>query len=313
MVPSPVRQRSSVDQPVVGRFAPSPTGELHLGNLRTAVAAWLLARHNDGRFLLRIDDLDQAAARREIELRQLADLAALGIEWDEEPSRQSDHDELYRDARRQLETAGLVYPCYCSRREIREAQSAPHVATRYPGTCRRLTATQRSEREQTRPAALRFRSSGTLVSFVDEIAGQYEEVTDDVVIWRNGGGAAYNLAVVIDDDRAGVTQVARGDDLLSSTPAQIELCRALGIPAPTYAHVPLVFGPTGERLAKRDGAVSLTELGADGMTPERVLAWIGSSMNLCTMDEDVTLRELLQRGTPTWRTWYPLGGGSPDG
>jgi glutamyl-tRNA synthetase len=247
-----------------GRFAPSPTGPLHLGNLRTALVAWLFARSSGGRFLLRMEDLDPATSRRDHEARQLADVAALGLDWDGEVVRQSDRFDVYGAAIERLVAAGLTYPCYCTRREIREAAQAPHDGLApdgaYPGTCRDLTPAERRRREEGgRRPALRLRAQVATVAFVDRIAGTYEALVDDVVLRRNDGVPAYNLAVVVDDAAQGVEEVVRGDDLLPSTPRQIHLAGLLGLPVPSHAHVPLVLGPTGERLAKRDGAVTLAE------------------------------------------------------
>jgi glutamyl-tRNA synthetase len=247
---------------MTGRFAPSPTGDLHLGNLRTALLAWLFARRGGGRFLMRVEDLDTGRVRPGIEERQLADLAAIGIDWDGPVVRQSERLELYEAALRRLDT----YPCYCTRAEIREAASAPHGPVgAYPGTCRELTADERAEREATgRPPALRVRADGTV---------------DDFVVRRGDGAYAYNLAVVVDDAEMGIDQVVRGDDLLDSTPRQVWLGRALGLPVPEYVHVPLVLGPDGERLAKRHGAVTLREL--DAAAARR---WILSSLDLPDID-----------------------------
>lgn len=249
-----------------GRFAPSPTGDLHVGNLRTALAAWLLARSSGRRFVVRMEDLDRVTSSREWERRQLDDLAAIGVDWDGEVVRQSDRFELHGAAIDELTAAGLTYPCFCTRREIAEAAAAPHGEVgRYPGTCRDLDSTARARRAaEGRPPALRLRSDGEAVRFVDLVAGPTEGRVDDVVLRRNDGVPAYQLAVVVDDAAQGVDQVVRGDDLLPSTPSQIHLLRLLGHPVPTYAHVPLVVGPDGERLAKRHGAITLEQLGGDG-------------------------------------------------
>lgn len=292
-----------------GRFAPGPTGALHLGNLRTALVAWLFARHAEIRFILRIDDVDRVASRTEIEARQIADLRALGVSWDGPIRHQSTRTEAYRAALDGLNALGVTYPCFCTRREIREASSAPHEPRIYPGTCRNLTSAQRSERSRGRATAIRFRADpDELITFDDEIAGQREGVADDVVLWRNDGYAAYNLATVVDDIDGGITQVVRGDDLLHVTPTQIALIRALGGREPAFAHVPLVVAPTGDRLAKRDGAVSLTDLARVGIDAGAVVAWIGSSLGLCGPGDTPTSSDLLQRFDPTvieWTTWQP--------
>ena len=268
-----------------GRFAPSPTGQLHLGNLRTALVAWLAARSADGGFLVRMEDLDPVTASHEHAAQQLADLAALGIDHDGEVVFQSERFEWYRAAIARLAADGLVYRCYCTRREIREAASAPHGEAladgAYPGTCRELSAARQAQFEREgRRSALRLRTHGERYLVDDRIAGTYEGVVDDVVLERNDGVPAYNLAVVVDDHLQAVTQVVRGDDLLSSTPRQMHLQRLLGYQHPEYAHVPLVLGPDGSRLAKRHGAVTLADLAARGIGPAEVLAQLAASLGL---------------------------------
>jgi glutamyl-tRNA synthetase len=285
---------------VRGRFAPSPTGELHLGNLRTALVAWLSALHGGGDVVVRMEDLDPATSSRDHAARQLADLAALGLHPAGEVVFQSERFELYREAIARLDALGLVYRCYCTRREIREAAAAPHgdhlPDGAYPGTCRTLSAARQAELvREGRRSALRLRTEGDRVVVVDRIAGRYAGVVDDVVLQRNDGVPAYNLAVVVDDDLQGVTEVVRGDDLLSSTPRQIHLQHLLGLGTPTYAHVPLVVGPDGARLAKRHGGVTCAELAAHGVAPGQVLALLGASLGLCAPDERVELADLVAR------------------
>lgn len=251
-----------------GRFAPSPTGPLHLGSLRTAMLAWLFARSEGSRFLLRIEDLDAAAAREEHVRSHQLDLAAIGVDWDEAPVRQSQRLSLYRDAIGTLDGAGLLYRCWCTRREIQEAVAAPHESLpegAYPGTCLELSARQVREREESdRPAALRVRAEHASAVGVDRLRGRVEGLVDDFVVQRNDGAPAYNLAVVVDDHAQSVQEVVRGDDLLDSTPRQVWLARMLGVEPPSYAHVPLVLGADGVRLAKRHGAVTLSDLQAAG-------------------------------------------------
>ena len=272
---------------LTGRWAPSPTGDLHIGNLRTALLAWLFARSRGGRFLWRFEDLDNAV-RPEYYRRQLADVAAMGMDWDGEPIRQSDRTELYQEALQTLRATGLVYPCFCSRREIRDAVSAPHEYLpqgAYPGTCRDLTTAQVAKRsESRRPAALRLRVSDVEVTIVDELLGSHTGYVDDVVLQRGDGTPAYNLVVVVDDADQGVTQVVRADDLLASTPRQIHIARLLGVEPPDYAHVPLVLNSDGQRLAKRDGAVTLGDRIQLGESPIDVLNAILSSLNLGSLD-----------------------------
>ncbi|MEY2462911.1 MAG: glutamyl-tRNA synthetase [Acidimicrobiaceae bacterium] len=285
-----------------GRFAPSPTGALHLGNLRTAMVAWLFARSSGGRFVVRMEDLDATVSRPEHERGQLADLTSLGLDWDGDVVRQSERLTLYEAAIAQLVDGGLTYPCYCTRREIREAASAPHGEAPegdYPGTCRGLTATERTTREHAgRPPALRLRSGGETVTIIDRLAGTVTAVVDDVVIRRNDGTPAYNLAVVVDDAAQGIEQVVRADDLLSSTPRQVHLARLLGLPVPEHAHVPLVLGPDGSRLAKRHGAVTLADRGERGEDPAAVRSKLAVSLGLASPGEPVTMRELLGRFDP---------------
>jgi len=273
-----------------GRFAPSPSGALHLGNLRTALLAWLFARKAGARFLVRVEDLDPGRSRREHEQRQLHDLAAIGLDWDGPVVRQSERRERHREALAQLEAAGRVYPCWCTRAEVREAASAAHGPLpegAYPGTCRRLTAAQRAEREASgRRPALRLDAGAERIAFEDRIHGRVEAVVDDLVLWRNDDTPAYNLAVVVDDGDQEIGEVVRGDDLLETTPRQLLVQRLLGLPHPSYAHVPLVLGPDGRRLAKRHGAVTLADLEEQrGWTPADARAWIARSLGLARDDE----------------------------
>ncbi len=298
----------------VGRFAPSPTGELHLGNLRTALVAWVSARAAGGRFVVRMEDLDRVTSRREHERSQLDDLAALGLDWDGEVVRQSERFERYEAAIADLTARGLTYPCYCTRREIREAARAPHGLQpdgSYPGTCRQLSAAERARREALgRRPALRLRSGDVTVAVQDRLTGEHVGVVDDVVLRRNDGVPAYNLAVVVDDAAQGITEVIRGDDLLSSTPRQVYLQRLLGLPTPAYLHVPLVLGLDGERLAKRHGAVTLRALAAAGLGADQVRSLLAASLGWCEPGEPVSAAELVARFDPTrlprepWR-WSP--------
>lgn len=271
------------------RFAPSPTGALHLGNLRTALVSWLVARAGGGDWIVRMEDLDLHTSSPVHAAGQLADLAALGMVPDGEVVRQSDRFHLHRDAIEQLRALGRVYECYCTRREIREATRAPHgEESPYPGTCRHLTAAQRdAHRAAGRRPALRLRAEGESFVWHDLVAGPTEGVADDVVLQRNDGVPAYNLAVVVDDALQGVTHVVRGDDLLTSTPRQRLLQQLLGLPEPVYAHVPLVLAPTGERLAKRHGAVTLADLADRGIDATTVLRRLVASLGLA-VDGDIT-------------------------
>jgi len=287
-----------------GRFAPSPTGPLHLGNLRTATIAWLSARAAGRGFLVRMEDLDVRQANPAVAAGQLADLAALGLDWDGSVVRQSERFARYDEAIARLAAQDLVYECFCTRREIaleiESSASAPHAPPgAYPGTCRDLTGREREQRRAAgRPPALRLRTDGRSIAFVDAVHGAWSGAVDDVVLRRNDGVPAYNLAVVVDDARQGVTEVVRGDDLLPSTPRQILLQRLLGYPQPEYVHVPLVVGDDGERLAKRHGAVTLGDLSTAGIAPSQVMAWIARSLGLATRNEmaqGLATSELLSR------------------
>jgi glutamyl-tRNA synthetase len=250
---------------------------LHLGNLRTAVLAWLFARSAGSRFLMRMEDLDAGRVRAGLAPQQLEDLAALGIDWDGPVVAQSDRRALYAAALARLRDERLLYECYCTRAEIREAASAAHgplPERAYPGTCLRLSAAElAAKRASGRPPALRVRAGGARVGFEDRLLGPVSGVVDDFVVRRGDGAFAYNLAVVVDDADQGVEEVVRGSDLADSTPRQLWLARALGLPELSYAHVPLVLGPDGARLAKRHGDVTLREV-----PPADALAWMGASL-----------------------------------
>ncbi len=269
-----------------GRFAPSPTGTLHVGNLRTALAAWLFARSAASPFLLRFEDLDGASSA-EHERTQLSDLARLGLDFEGDIVRQSKRLGHYRDAISDLESRDLTYSCWCSRREIREAAVAPHTPPgTYPGTCRELSATARREKEETgRPPALRLRAAEAEVEVVDRLRGGYRATVDDFVLRRGDGIPAYHLVVVVDDAEMGVEEVVRGDDLLESTPRHAHLQSVLGLPEPRWAHVPLVVDAAGDRLAKRDGSDSLRAREDAGESPSRLVALMGRSLGIDTPRE----------------------------
>jgi glutamyl-tRNA synthetase len=276
--------------PGAGRFAPSPSADLHIGNLRTAVLAWLFARSTGRRFLVRVEDLDDRA-HDDIAARQLADLAAIGVTWDEEPGWQSAHRQRYDAVIAALAESDLVFECYCSRREILDAPRAPHAPEgAYPGTCRDLTAAERDARSADgRPPALRLRAGVGRFTVTDLLHGEFTGVVDDFVLRRGDGVAAYNLAVVVDDAASGIDQVVRGDDLLASSPRQAYLASLLGYPQPVYAHVPLALNSEGKRLAKRDGTVTLAELGVS-----EAFALITESLGWPSSD----MTELLTRFDP---------------
>jgi glutamyl-tRNA synthetase len=267
------------DRPV-GRYAPSPTGDLHLGNLRTALLAWEQIRALGGIFILRIEDIDLPRTVPGSEQRMLDDLRWLGLTWDEGPNiggpagpyRQSERTPFYEEALRRLEALGRTYLCTCSRRDLREA-SAPHGSEGpvYPGTCR--AADPALQRAHPQGAAVRFRipDDGANVEFTDDLLGPQRfdlaALCGDFVIRRRDGLWAYQLACAVDDALMGVTHILRGEDLIGSTPRQIALLRALGLPVPRTAHAPLVVDGRGERMCKRDGSLSLQTLRERGLTP----------------------------------------------
>ncbi len=284
-----------------GRFAPSPTGVLHLGNLRTALLAWLFARSAGSSFVVRVEDLDTGRVRPGSAEQQLADLAAIGLDWDGPVWVQSERMAHYSSALASLP----VYECFCTRAEIREAASAAHGPVGvYPGTCRGLSEAERvARRAAGRVPALRVRADATVVEFSDRLLGPQSGLVDDFVVRRNDGAFAYNLAVVVDDAAQGIEEVVRGADLVDSTPRQIWLARALGYPEPAHAHVPLVLNAEGRRLAKRDGDVTLGEVDAG-----EAVQWMAESLGLAgstasdllgAFDPDLVPRE------PT--IWAPIG------
>ena len=262
-----------------GRFAPSPTGTLHVGNLRTALLGWLFARSAGARYLVRMEDLDQGRVQSGAAERQLRDLRAIGLDWDGEVIWQSTRAEAYELAIHRLRGAGHLYECFCTRAEIRAASSAPHGALpegAYPGTCLKLTeAERRRKRAGGRPPALRVRADAAHIAFTDRLRGPQEGVVDDFVVRRNDGAPAYNLAVVVDDAWQAIREVVRGDDLLETTPRQIFLAGLLEFEPPAHAHVPLVLGPDGARLAKRHGAVTLEDVEA-----ATAVAWMARTLGL---------------------------------
>ena len=284
-----------------GRYAPSPTGDLHLGNLRTALLAWAAARNTGRAFYLRLEDLDRARARDP--QPQVDDLAALGIDWDGEVVVQSQRLDRYQEALDSLRDAGLVFECFCSRRDIREASSAAHTPPgAYPGTCIDLSEGERQRRRVAlakagRAPALRLRPRVEQWTVHDTNYGEFTGPVENVVLQRGDGEFAYNLAVVVDDVAMGVDQIVRGDDLLSSAPLHSYLARELGGAAPTFGHVPLILGPTGQRLAKRDGAVTLRELRSQGTTVPEVVEMLGKSVNLGRVRTAAGFRQAL-RETP---------------
>ena len=296
---------------ICGRYAPSPTGDLHLGNLRTALLAWLLARCTDGQFVLRIEDLDRPRVRAGASERMLFDLRWLGLDWDEGPDIgglhapyiQSERQEIYITYLQRLQDKGLIYPCYCSRAEIARAASAPHgnEGPRYPGTCRNLTQAQRRQYEaNNRRPSMRFRvDDERTVSFTDLLVGpveqQVQQTVGDFIICRSDGIFAYQFAVVVDDALMHINQVVRGVDLLQSTARQILLFEALGFQVPTFAHVPLMLDEHGKRFSKRTQSAGLEPLRAVRVTQAQVVGQMAADCGLVDRDEQLSTGELVQR------------------
>ena len=266
----------AASETVCGRFAPSPSGRMHLGNLWSSLLAWLAARSQGGRMVLRLEDLDTERCTRAWCDQVMRDLEWLGLDWDNEPVYQSQRTEVYRAAFAQLEERGLIYPCYCTRAE-RLAASAPHRSDGvviYNGRCRRLSPQEREELARTRRPAWRVEVPEETVSFTDHIQGPFSQnlarECGDFILRRSDGVYAYQLAVVVDDAAMGATQVVRGSDLLDSTPRQLWLQAQLSLPHPEYGHVPLLLSPDGRRLAKRDRGQELGELQRQYSAPELV-------------------------------------------
>ena len=280
---------------LVGRFAPSPTGTLHLGNLRTALASWLSARSKGGRWIIRMEDVDGPRCRREHGERQLRDLAALGLERDAPVLWQSARGEAYRAALEALHASGRLYPCACTRKDLAVLASAPHAGDglrAYPGRCRDR-AWEGFDR------ALRVKLPDGEVAWEDLLLGAQVDIpaqlTGDPLLFRRDGLFAYHLAVVVDDCAQGVTEVVRGADLRSVTATQIRLQEALGLPRPVYAHPGLVTAPDGSRLGKREGALGLEELQAKGVTVPEIVGWLGWSLGCLERPEACAAKELVPR------------------
>ena len=288
----------------VGRLAPSPTGALHLGNVRTFMIAWLRARSLGGRLVMRMEDLDHPKDKPGAAAAAIEDLRWLGFDWDAEYV-QSERKALYREALESLVAKGLAYPCVCTRRDVESSQSAPHAGEQlhYPGTCRnRFAGWREAYAFAGRAPCWRFRvESGETVAFDDVFAGRFEqrvaEKLGDFPLARDEFGAGYTLAVVVDDAAMGVTEVVRGDDLMAATPAQILIQRALGLPTPGYCHVPLVVGPDGRRLAKRHGDTRIASYREAGLSPERMIGMLAASCGWAEKGEELSLASLLPRFT----------------
>lgn len=283
---------------MTGRFAPSPSGRMHLGNLWSCLLAWLAARSAGGGMVLRLEDLDPDRCRRSYCDQVMRDLEWLGLDWDGAPVYQSRRTELYAQAFRALEGQGLIYPCFCTRAE-RLAASAPHRsdgAAVYDGRCGRLSGAERTELAKSRRPAWRVRVPEEEIVFTDLLQGEYRENLardcGDFILRRSDGVYAYQLAVVVDDGAMGVTQVVRGSDLLSSTPRQLWLQERLGLPHPEYGHLPLLLAPDGRRLAKRDRDQELGQLQKTYTAPQLV-GLLACAARLIDRPEPITPRELL--------------------
>ncbi len=277
-----------VQSPSRGRLAPSPTGRLHLGHARSFLLAWWQMRSLGGEIVLRMDDLDSERSSPAFEEGILEDLTWLGIDWDGPVQRQSERAHLYDEAVQALASKGLIYPCVCTRSELADARSAPHIGEEgppYPGTCRgRFTSHHHALQETQRASAWRFRVLPGAHSFEDGCAGRYTENVSshvgDFPVTRRDGCAAYQLAVVVDDATSQISHILRGDDLLSSTLRQIQLQEALGLPTPHYFHVPLVTDQRGLRLAKRHDSLSLDALRQSGISARSIVSWAATSAGL---------------------------------
>jgi glutamyl-tRNA synthetase len=331
---SATERKFVVSRPCRGRYAPSPTGHLHLGNASTALAAWLSVRSRDGSFVMRMEDLDEGRVRSGLAESILEDLQWLGLDWDEGPDRggpfapyeqsgrAADYDRAFDD----LRAAGRVYPCFCSRKDIAAAASAPQAPgdeARYPGTCRDLGPEEISAKlHDRRPPAWRFRvEPDQALTFVDQVRGGFGlpggVPPGDFVIRRMDGVAAYQLAVVVDDAAMGITEVVRGDDLLPSTVRQLILYEALGHSPPGFAHVPLLLGPDGARLSKRHEGVTIRELRDAGLGSREIVGRLAHLIGLRPTPDPVRATDLIDgftfddlvnapEGIPTDpTTWHP--------
>lgn len=281
-----------------GRFAPTPSGRLHLGNILCAMLAYLSARSQGGRFLLRIEDVDVPRCPRRLAQQAIDDLRWLGFTWDEEPLYQSDRTEIYREALERLMADGYIYPCFCTRAQLMSL-AAPNLGDTqvvYNRACAALTPQEASERAKTRAPAMRLRVPEEEISFVDGLFGAQRENLardcGDFILRRSDGLYGYQLAVVVDDALSGVTEVVRGRDILSATPRQIYLQRLLGCPQPEYVHIPLLTDSQGRRLAKRDKDLDLTAL-SQRYAPEDILGWLACSAGLLPEVRPATLESLI--------------------
>ena len=286
------------NSPPTGRFAPTPSGRLHLGNILCAMLAYLSARSQGGRFLLRIEDVDVPRCPRRLAQQAIDDLRWVGFTWDEEPLYQSDRTEIYREALERLMADGHIYPCFCTRAQLMSL-AAPNLGDTqvvYNRACAALTPEEAAERAKTRAPAMRLRVPEEEISFVDGLFGAQRENLardcGDFILRRSDGLYGYQLAVVVDDALSGVTEVVRGRDILSATPRQIYLQRLLGCPQPEYVHIPLLTDAQGRRLAKRDKDLDLTAL-SQRYAPEEILGWLACSAGLLPEVRPATLESLI--------------------
>ena len=283
----------------VGRLAPSPTGAFHVGNARTFLIAWLAARQAGGRVLLRIEDIDSPRVKTGAAQEAVDDLRWLGLDWEGDPMVQTDRLDIYESALTNLRQAELIYPCTCTRSDVERAASAPHAEHAgpvYPGTCSSRRAADAAELMD-RTFSWRFRLPAATPKFNDQFGGLVDvdlhKDEGDFVVWKSAGTPAYQLAVIVDDALSGVTDVVRGDDLIPSTPRQILLYQALGWEPPRFAHVPLVVGPDGRRLAKRHGDTRLVALRSAGMTSRGLIGLLAWSCGWIDNLRPISARELL--------------------
>lgn len=307
-----------LQHPVVGRFAPTPSGRMHLGNAFSCLMAWLGARSADGRMVLRIEDLDPRAQSRERARLLMDDLHWLGLDWDEGPFYQSERTAIYQQILVQFEERGLTYPCFCTRSQL-HAATAPHASDGtyvYQGTCRGLSAAEVAKRMQDRSPAIRLRvptpeEHNGVIAFDDLVCGHHEEVLarecGDFLIRRSDGVFAYQLAVVVDDALMGITQVVRGRDLLGSVARQTYLFDLLGFNAPRFAHVPLLVAPDGRRLSKRERDLDIGALRTGGVSPKRIVGALAHAAGLAEKNKELAPHDLLPRFS-----WAKIAACPPD-
>lgn len=286
-----------------GRYAPSPTGYLHLGNARTALIAWLKARSSNSAFVLRLEDLDRARCKAEYSRANLAELSYLGLDWDEGPDIagpygpyiQSRRDSFYQEALKQLGNTGKLFECYLSRKDLSDLASAPHGHLgRYGKRERQLNEKLKAQKQPEKTPSLRFRVDTPQVAFTDGFMGKQGFEVGDFIVYRADGEWAYQLAVVVDDSHMAIEEVVRGSDLLESSSAQILLYQALKLQAPAFFHVPLLYDETGTRMAKRKGSLTLSHLRAKGISAEKVLGFLAFSLGLSPVLTALSLSELLE-------------------